>query len=99
MTPMMKNLNEISGIPELPELDSQDDPQDEIFETSEYRIGVAHVKVLESIIEKQIQENENLASRVFAFQTASEQSDLIMKALGGIAILAFFLGIYIGEHL
>lgn len=95
MTPMMKNLIEISQIPELPELDSQDG----IFETSEYRIGVAHVKVLESIIEKQIQENENLASRVFALQTASEQSDLIMKALGGMALLAFFLGIFIGEHL
>ncbi len=96
MTPMMKNLNEISQIPAL---DSQDDSQDEIFETSEYRIGVAHVKVLESIIEKQNRENENLASRVFTLQTASEQSDLIMKALGGMALLAFFLGIYIGEHL
>jgi hypothetical protein len=95
MTNVLKNLNEISELPQIPGLD----PQDEIFETSEYRIGVAHVKVLESIIEKQNRENENLSSRVFTLQTASEQSDLIMKALGGIAILVFFLGIYVGEHL
>jgi hypothetical protein len=66
---------------------------------SDYTIGIAHAKVLNTIIEKQTKEIENLSARVYDFQTAREQSGLIMKSLGGLTILAFALGIFVGEHL
>ena len=58
-----------------------------------------HIKTLEAVIDNQEREINRFRVQVYTHQIASKQSGLIMKALGGIAILTFFLGIYVGEHL